>query len=119
MSHKTKPRILLKSEQNFFQRTDFTFIYKYIGPVIILLVAGVLIVLAQWSVLTRRGDSFTVGKPAPETYRVISHMRYDDQDSAKELRSMISDSIAGVTVRDVSAKSRLQRRLEAFRDIKD
>ncbi|MBQ7732726.1 MAG: HDIG domain-containing protein [Synergistaceae bacterium] len=119
MSHKSKPRILLKSEQNFFQRTDFSFIYKYIGPVIILLIAGVLIVLAQWSVLTRRGDSFTVGKPAPETYRVISHMRYDDQDSAENLRSMISDSIAGVTVRDVSAKSRLQRRLEAFRDLKD
>lgn len=118
-SWKTKQRALLKSEQDFFQRHDFSLVYKYIGPDIILLIAGILIVLAQWSVLTRRGDSFTIGKPAPETYRVISHMRYDDQASAKELRSMISDSIAGVTVRDVSAKSRLQRRLEAFRDLKD
>ena len=118
-SWKTKQRVLIRSEQTFFQRYDFSFITKYIGPVIFLLIAGVLIILAQWSVLTRRGDSFTIGKQSPETYRVISHMRYDDQASAEKLRSMVNDSIVGVTVRDVSAKSRLQRRLEALRDMKD
>ena len=90
-----------------------------IGPVLFLLVAGVLLVLAQWAVLNRQGNSFAVGEPSPETYRVITHMRYDDQDSAKALREMVSESVAGVTVRDVSAKSRLQRRLEAIRDVKD
>ena len=88
-------------------------------PLIFLLIAGVLIVLAQWAVLTKRGDSFTVGSPSPETFRVISQMRYDDQASAKTLRSMVNDSIVGVMVRDISAKSRLQRRLEALRDMKE
>ncbi|MBQ7197232.1 MAG: HDIG domain-containing protein [Synergistaceae bacterium] len=69
--------------------------------------------------MIRRGDSFTVGKPSPETYRVISQMRYDDQASANTLRSMVNDSLVGVMVRDVSAKTRLQRRLEALRDMKE
>ncbi len=75
--------------------------------------------LAQWAVLTKRGDSFSVGEPAPETYRVISQMRYDDQASAKTLRSMVDDSVVGVIVRDVSAKSRLQRRLMALGEMKE
>lgn len=116
MRHKTKPRILIPSELSFWQRINFSFITSYIGPVIFLLIAGILIVLAQWAVLNRRGDSFKVGEPSPETYRVITHMRYDDQDSAKKLREMVSESVVGVTVRDVSAKARLQRRLEAIRD---
>ena len=113
--NKNKPRVLINSNK----RINFSGIAQYAGPVIFLLVAGVLIILAQWSVLTRRGDSFSIGKPSPETYRVISHMRYDDQASAEKLRSMVNDSIVGVTVRDVSAKSRLQKRLEALRDMKD
>ena len=41
-------------------------------------------------------------------------MRYDDQDAVKALRTMVSESVVGVTVRDVSAKSRLERWLEAL-----
>ena len=116
---KTRPRVLIPSERNIFQRINFAYISRYIAPMLFLLVAGILLVLAQWAVLNRRGDSFKVGEPSPETYRVITNMRYDDQESAKILRSMVSESVAGVTVRDVSAKSRLQRRLEAVRDVKD
>ena len=92
---------------------------KSFAPLIFLLIAGVIIVLVQWVVLIRRGDSFTVGKPAPETYRVISEMRYDDQASAKSLRKLVNESIIGVIVRDLNAKTRLQRHLEALRDMKD
>ena len=128
MKHKFKSKIRKKfrefitsSQASFkkFKAAALIIAAQYIGPVIILLVAGVLLILAQWSVLTRRGDSFTIGKPSPETYRVISHMRYDDLASAEKLRSMVNESIVGVTVRDVSAKSRLQKRLEALRDMKD
>ena len=114
---RTKPRIIISSEQSFFQRIDFRLITQYIGPVIFILIAGVSIVLIQWAILNRRGNSFAVGQPAPETYRVISQMRYDDQESASALRSMVSESVVGVTVRDMSAKSRLTRRLEAIRDM--
>ncbi len=114
---KTKPRIIISAEQSFWERINFSIITRYIGPVIFLFIAGTIIVLAQWAFLNRRGDSFAVGEPSPETYRVISHMRYDDQDSARALRSMVSESVVGVTVRDVSAKSRLQRRLEAIADM--
>ena len=112
-----------KPKKNFFNfdksKFNFNSISKFIVPLTFLLVAGIFIVIAQWAVLTRRGDSFTVGKPSPETYRVISQMRYDDQASANSLRSMVNESIIGVMVRDVSAKTRLQRRLEALRDMKD
>ena len=114
--HKPQPRILIPSELPFWKRINLAFLKDYIGPVLFLFVAGVLIVLAQWAVLNRRGDSFAVGEPSPETYRVITHMRYDDQDSARRLRQMVSESVVGVTVRDASAKSRLHRRLEAVRD---
>ena len=110
---------MFPSGQNFFSKINFKFISQFITPLIFLLIAGVLIVLFQWLVLIRRGDSFTVGKPSPETYRVISQMRYDDQASANTLRSMVNDSLVGVMVRDVSAKTRLQRRLEALRDMKE
>ncbi|MBQ6112071.1 MAG: HDIG domain-containing protein [Synergistaceae bacterium] len=116
MTLKTKPRILLQSEKNFFQRIDFKLISQYIGPVIFLKIAGISLVLAQWVWLNRRDESFTVGQPAPETYRVVSHMRYDDQDAVKALRSMVSESVVGVAVRDVSAKSRLERWLEALNE---
>ena len=114
MRQKTKPRILLQSEKNFLQRIDFTFIKQYIGPVILLMIAGISLVLSQWLWLNRKDESFTIGEPAPETFRVVSHMRYEDQDAVKALRTMVSESVVGVTVRDVSAKSRLQRWLEAL-----
>ncbi|MBQ7578260.1 MAG: HDIG domain-containing protein [Synergistaceae bacterium] len=106
-------------KKSIFQRIDFKLITKYIFPVFVLLIAGVALVLAQWAVLNKRGNSFKVGEPSPESYRVISQMRYDDYEAAKALRKMVSDSVAGVTVRDVSAKVRLQRRLETLRDMKD
>ncbi len=119
MNRKTNPRAapLLKTERTIWQKINFEFIREFIGPVIFLLLTGILIVLSQWVILNKRGDSFKLGSPSPETYRVISHIRYDDQDSAQALRNMVSDSIVGVTVRDVSAKARLRRRLEAVRDM--
>ena len=116
MRHKSKPRMLIPSELSIWQKIDFGFISRFIGPVTFLLIMGILIVISQWAILNRRGDSFKAGHPSPETYRVITHMRYDDQDSAKTLREMVSESVVGVTVRDVSAKTRLRRRLEAVRD---
>lgn len=113
---KKKTALTLPSEQSLWQHINFELIKQYIAPLTFLFIGGVLIVLAQWAVLSQRGDSFAVGEPSPETYRVITHMRYDDLASAKILQDMINDSIVGVTVRDVSAKSRLQRRLEAVRD---
>ena len=113
---KKKSVLTLPSELSLWQRINFELLQEYIAPVTFLFIAGVLIVLAQWAILSQRGDSFVVGMPSPETYRVITHMRYDDLASAKTLRDMISDSVVGVTVRDVSAKTRLQRRLEAVRD---
>ncbi len=98
---------------------DLKTITAYIIPVIVLLIAGVSLILAQWALLNMRGDSFKVGEPAPETYRVISAMRFDDQEAAKNLRTMLGDSVAGVTVRDLSAKTRLQRRLGAIFELKD
>ncbi|MBR1438705.1 MAG: HDIG domain-containing protein [Synergistaceae bacterium] len=112
-------RVLIPSERNIFQRINFPFLYQYVVPVAFLLISGILIVLAQWAVLNQRGDSFKVGSASPETYRVISRMRYDDQESARTLRGMVSESVAGVTVRDLSAKSRLMRRLEKLRDVTD
>ncbi len=117
MKHKNKSGILFPDEKNFFSRINFNFISKEIAPLIILLIGGIFIVFVQWAVLDRRGNSFTLGEPSPETYRVISEISYDDQTSTETLRSMVEDSVAGVVVRDVSAKSRLQRRLEALRDM--
>ena len=106
-------------KKNFFQRINLKNLTNYVIPVIVLLIAGVSLVLTQWAILSRRGYSFKVGEPAPESYRVISQMRFDDQDAAKTLRTMVGDSVAGVTVRDLSAKARLQRRLDAFIEFKD
>ena len=114
-----KRRVLIPSERNFFERINFSAFIEYTTPVIFLLIAGILIVLAQWAVLNSRGDSFKTGGTAPKTYRVITPMRYDDRESAEKLRSMVGDSVAGVSVRDVSAKDRLMRRLEALGDVKD
>lgn len=114
-----KRRVLIPSERNFFERINFSELARYVTPVIFLLITGVLIVLAQWAVLNSRGDSFKAGGLAPKTYRVITPMRYDDRESAEKLRSMVRESVAGVNVRDVSAKDRLMRRLEALQDVKD
>ena len=114
-----KRRVLILSERNFFERINFDSFAQYTLPVIFLLIAGILIVLAQWAVLNSRGDSFKTGDQAPKTYRVITPMRYDDRESAEKLRAMVGESVAGVDVRDVSAKDRLMRRLEALGNLKD
>lgn len=114
MTRKINPKILTDSNNTLSTKE---FISRYIGPVIFLMIAGISIVLAQWLWIIRRDDSFSVGEPSPETYRVISHMRYDDTDAARALRSMVSESVVGVVVRDVSAKSRLQRRLESLGEL--
>ena len=119
MKHKYKYKIPVSTKDTLFERINFIFLSKLIAPLIFLLVAGILIVLIQWAVLTQRGDSFSINKPSPETYRVISQIRYDDMDAAKALQTMVAESVAGVMVRDLSAKTRLQRRLEAIRDLKD
>ena len=110
---KTK-KIPFPEEKSIFKRINYSFIMQYIGPVVFLMIVGIFLVLAQWLWLGKRDQSFSIGEPSPETYRVISHMRYDDTDAVRELRSMVSESVVGVTVRDVSAKSRLQRLLEAL-----
>ena len=114
-----KRRVLIPSERNFFQRLNLRYLIQCTGPMLFLLAAGILIVLSQWALLNRRGDSFKVGNPSPETYRVISRIRYDDQESARTLRSMVSESVQSVTVHDVSAKARLQRRLEEMEQLYD
>ena len=119
MKYKNKPNQKKFSFNKIKFNIDFKSISKFIVPLTFLLIAGIFIVLAQRFVLMKRGINFTVGKPSPETYRVISQMRYDDQASAKTLRSMVNESIIGVMVRDVSAKTRLQKHLEALRDMKD
>ena len=112
-------RIIIPSERGFWERVNFSSLFQYAGPTVFLLIAGIAIVLAQWAVLNSRGDSFKVGSPAPETYRVITQMRYDDRESATKLRAMVGESVAGVNVHDVTAKSRLMRRLEALGNIQD
>ena len=114
MTRKNNSKILTASKSTLSTKA---FISQYIGPVIFLMIAGIFLVMAQWFWILRRDDSFSVGEPAPETYRVVSHMRYDDTDAARALRNMVSESVVGVVVRDVSAKSRLQRRLEALGEI--
>ena len=98
---------------------NLKFSWQFIAPIVFLLIAGVVIIMAQWFVLSKRDDNFSVGNPAPETYRVISELRFDDAESSEYLRSFVSDSIVGVTLRDVSAKSRLQRRLSALAEMTD
>mgnify|MGYP002622528060 CR=1 FL=1 len=121
MKYKSKSRnkILISSNPSFFKRLSFIFKSKFLTPLIFLLIAGIIIVLVQWVVLVKESDSFSIGEEAPETYRVISQMRYEDLEAAKTLQKIVGDSVAGVAVRDVSAKTRLQRRLEAIRDMKE
>ena len=87
-------------------KRDMTKISK-ICSVLVLLITGLAIMMTQWVFMSRRDDNFSVGSPSPETYRVISGMRYDDAEASEYLRSIVENSIVGVTVRDVSAKSRL------------
>ena len=89
----------------------------YLVPVLILLIAGVSIVLTQWAILRNSERGYQTGRPAPETYRVVSPIRYDDHVAAEALRRMANESVVGVTVRDVAAKDRLNRRLMELRAV--
>ncbi|MCR5346850.1 MAG: HDIG domain-containing protein [Fretibacterium sp.] len=86
----------------------------YLLSLLVLLVVGFSIVLIQWSVLIGHQYSFAVGEPAPQTYRVVAPMTYEDRAAAAALKEMANESIVGVTVRDLSAKPRLQRRLDSL-----
>ena len=106
--HDRKPR---KRFQSPFLSSGF------LVPLLILMAAGMALLLVQWAILSSDEDSFTVGAPSPQTYRVIEPMRYEDQAATAALREMASGSIVGVTVRDLSAKTRLRKRLEALRAV--
>ncbi|MBQ9565427.1 MAG: HDIG domain-containing protein [Synergistaceae bacterium] len=106
--HDRKPR---KRFQSPFLSSGF------LVPLLILMAAGTALLLVQWAILSSDEDSFTVGAPSPQTYRVIEPMRYEDQAVTAALREMASGSIVGVTVRDLSAKTRLRKRLEALRAV--
>ena len=91
----------------------------YFLSLLLLLAAGFSIVLLQWSILSGHQYSFAVGEPAPQTYRVVAPMSYEDLAAAEVLKKMANESIVGVTVRDLSAKARLQRRLDSLISITD
>ena len=84
-------------------------------PVFILLLVGVIIVMCQWFVLLRSGYGYRTNAPAPQTYRVIAPLRFDDDVAAEALRGMARRSVVGVTVRDLAARDRLHRRLTELR----
>ncbi|MCR4817762.1 MAG: HDIG domain-containing protein [Fretibacterium sp.] len=92
---------------------------SYILPLLVLLAVGFSIVLLQWSILSGHQYSFAVGEPAPQTYRVVAPMSYEDLSAKEVLKEMANESIVGVTVRDLSAKARLQRRLESLNLVTD
>ena len=91
----------------------------YLLSLFVLLAVGASIVLLQWSILSGHQYSFAVGEPAPQTYRVVAPMSYEDRAAAAVLKEMANESIVGVTVRDLSAKARLQRRLESLNAVTD
>ena len=91
----------------------------YFFSLLILLAVGFSIVLLQWGILSGHQYSFATGEPAPQTYRVVAPMSYEDRAAAEVLKEMASESIVGVTVRDLSAKARLQRRLESLASVTD
>ena len=91
----------------------------YLFSLLVLLGTGVSIVLLQWSILSSHQYSFSVGEPAPQTYRVVAPMSYEDRAAEGVLKEMANESIVGVTVRDLSAKARLQRRLDSLNSITD
>lgn len=105
----------LDSLKNLFI-SNFTFLSQFIGSILLLFVVGIAIIFTQWTFVSKRDDNFSVGSPAPETYRVIFEIRHDDKNASDFLRSVVSSSIVGVTVRDVSAQSRLRRRLMILGD---
>lgn len=92
---------------------------EFIFPILALLAGGIALVLLQWAFLIHGDYSFIAGAPAPVTYRVVAPMSYVDVTAARALRDMVSESVVGVAVRDLSAKARLARRLDAIQRMED
>jgi len=84
-----------------------------------LLAVGLSIVMMEWLYVRNRGYSFAQGLPSPQTYRVISPMKYEDRSATGALREMVEERVAGVVVRDVAARDRMKNRLEELQAIKD
>ena len=92
---------------------------SYIFSVAMLLVVGLTLVMMEWLYVRSRGYSFAQGLPSPQTYRVISPVKYEDHAATGALRDMAKESVAGVVVRDVAAQDRMKRRLEEIRAVRD
>ena len=84
-----------------------------------LLVVGLSIVMMEWLYIRNRGYSFAQGLPSPQTYRVISPVKYEDHSATGALREMVEERVAGVVVRDVAARDRMKKRLEELQVVKD
>ena len=84
-----------------------------------LLAVGLSIVMMEWLYVRNRGYSFAQGLPSPQTYRVISPVKYEDHSATGALREMVEERVAGVVVRDVAARDRMKKRLEELQAVKD
>ena len=84
-----------------------------------LLAVGLSIVMMEWLYVRNRGYSFAQGLPSPQTYRVISPVKYEDRSATGALREMVEERVAGVVVRDVAARDRMKKRLEELQAVKD
>ena len=84
-----------------------------------LLAVGLSIVMMEWLYVRNRGYSFAQGLPSPQTYRVISPVKYEDHSATGALREMVEERVAGVVVRDVAARDRMKKRLEELQVVKD
>lgn len=92
---------------------------SYLLSVVMLLAVGLSIVMMEWLYVRNRGYSFAQGLPSPQTYRVISPVKYEDHSATGALREMVEERVAGVVVRDVAARDRMKKRLEELQAVKD
>ncbi|MFC2593933.1 MAG: HDIG domain-containing metalloprotein, partial [Fretibacterium sp.] len=92
---------------------------SYLLSVVMLLAVGLSIVMMEWLYVRNRGYSFAQGLPSPQTYRVISPVKYEDRSATGALREMVEERVAGVVVRDVAARDRMKKRLEELQAVKD
>lgn len=81
--------------------------------VLILLGFAIAVVFMQWA-LRERENGFSLNTPSPRTYFALSSMKYVDNEGTKTLRTRVGDTVAGVIVRDGTAKDRLILRIEAL-----
>lgn len=91
----------------------------YVLSVALLLAVGLSLVMMEWLYIRNKGYSFAQGSPSPQTYRVISPVKYEDHSATGALREMAKEGVAGVVVRDVAARDRMKKRLEELRIVRD